>query len=421
MDRKVTFGGKFNNNATVDIPSSKSYVHRMSICAALSGGKSSISKVTFSNDIRATLACLETLGCKVEVEDDSITLERGIFSDNLSTFDCGESASTLRFMIPIVLSCTGKGKFTGSPTLMKRPLDTYFKLFDECNISYDYSPGESLTVEGELNKDEYTLDGSVSSQFITGMLIALANLGGVRKIHINGQLSSAPYVDITREVMSMYGVKTEFADNTFTVYSNGGFKPCDTVAQGDFSQSAFFLVAAMLGGRIRLGNLQKKTSQGDAVIVDLISRMGGKISFEGNDIIADKSHLKSLGTIDAEHFPDIVPPFALLCTQCEGDTVITNVERLKIKECDRLAAVKDLLTRLGADVRSDDNNLYISGNRHLTGCRVTSFNDHRIAMTAAVAAIAAEGSVVIEESESVRKSYPHFFDDFVKLGGISVE
>lgn len=421
MNRTVTFTGGFLSDANVSVPSSKSYVHRMAISAALARGESTISNVNFSNDITATLNCLAAMGCSYEICDDVITIHGGNFTRELKVYNCGESASTLRFMIPVVLSAAGRGKFTGTETLMKRPLDTYLDIFKSCGIKYDYKAGEYLMAEGELLQEEYTLDGGVSSQFVTGMLLALANLGGVKRLHIRGELSSAPYVDITRQVMRQFGVAVEFDGKTFTIDGKGGFTPMKVSAQGDYSQSAFFLAAAMLGGRIALKNLSPVTAQGDAVIVELIKKMGGKITVAADEIVAEKSNLRSVGTIDAGNFPDIVPPLALLCTQCSGDTTITNVSRLKIKESDRLLAVQTLLSRLGAEVAIDDNNMYIKGDARLHGGVVSSFNDHRIAMTAAVAAIAAQGAVTIEESESVNKSYPKFFEDFERLGGISIE
>ncbi len=421
MERTITFTGGFSPDASVSVPSSKSYVHRMAICAALADGVSTISNVNFSNDITATLSCLASLGCPSEVSGDTITIHGGSFTDECRVYNCDESASTLRFMIPVVLAAVGKGKFIGTETLLKRPLDTYLDIFASSGIDYEYRAGEYLAAEGSFECEEYSLDGGVSSQFVTGMLLALARLGGRKRLNINGSLSSAPYVDITREVMALYGVRVDFDGKTFTIDGSGGFVPINAVAQGDYSQSAFFLAAAMLGGRITLKNLSRTTSQGDAVIVDLIEKMGGKITKTADGITGYKSALKSICTIDAENFPDIVPPLALLCTQCSGDTVITNVGRLKIKESDRLKATQTLLNTLGAEVGIDDNNMYIKGGTPLCGGRVSAFNDHRIAMTAAVAAVAASGSITIEESESVKKSYPKFFEDFKRLGGISIE
>ncbi len=421
MNRAVTFSGSFSSDASVDIPSSKSYIHRMAICAALSEGISTISNVNFSNDIYATVSCLETLGCKCVVNEDKITIHGGKYTDELKLYDCNESASTLRFMIPVVLSVAGRGKFTGSSTLMKRPLDTYFDLFSDNGIVFDYKSGEYLIAEGSFFKDEYSIGGGVSSQFITGILLSLAYLGGRKKLNIIGKLSSAPYVDITREVMNQFGVNVDFDGKSFLIDGTGNFTAKDVVAQGDYSQAAFYVAAAVSGGRITLKNLSLKTSQGDAIIFELVKKMGGKIYTTDNGIVVEKSDLNSIGVIDAENFPDIVPPLALICTQCKGDTTITNVSRLKVKESDRLLSVKTLLNQLGADVQIDDNNMYIKGGAQLHGAEISAFNDHRIAMTAAVASVITDGSITIEESESVNKSYPRFFEDLVKLGGFSVE
>lgn len=421
MNRTVTFTGKFGDEACVNIPSSKSYVHRMAICAALANGRSIISNVNFSNDITATLDCLNTLGCGVKKSENEIVIDGGSFSDGHNTYYCGESASTLRFMIPVVLAVAGGGRFIGSETLMKRPLDSYLKLFDENGIKYEYEAGKFLSVEGTFSKDEYSLDGGVSSQFVTGMLLALAYTGGRKRLNITGSMSSAPYVDITREVMAQFGVKAELDGNGFTIDGTNGFIPQNGTAQGDYSQSAFFIAAALEGGKIRLKNLSSETAQGDSAIIGLAEKMGGRIEKNGSDIIVYKSNLHSVGTIDGADFPDIVPPLALICTQCAGDTVITNVSRLKIKESNRLTAVENLLNTLGADVKTDDNNIYIKGGAKLCGGTVSAVNDHRIAMTAAAASVMASGSVTIEESESVNKSYPNFFDDFEKLGGVIIE
>lgn len=421
MNRTVTFTGKFSDDACVNIPSSKSYVHRMAICAALAEGKSVISNVNFSNDITATLNCLKTLGCGVETGKNEIRINGGRFLKSCNTYDCSESASTLRFMIPIVLAVAGGGRFIGSDTLLRRPLDAYFKLFSENGIKYEYEKGRFFSAEGSFTKNEYSLEGDASSQFVTGMLLALAYTGGEKRLNITDRLSSAPYVDITREVMAQFGVDVEFDGNGFTVCGANGFIPQNATAQGDYSQSAFFIAAALNGGKITLKNLSANTAQGDSVIVELVEKMGGRLEKNDSEITAFKSKLHSLGTIDAADFPDIVPPLALICTQCTGDTVITNVNRLKIKESDRLLAVENLLNTLGAEVKTDDNNIYIKGEAMLHGGTVSAVNDHRIAMTAAAASVIADGSVTIEDSESVKKSYPNFFDDFQLLGGVTVE
>lgn len=410
------FGG------TVYIPASKSYMHRYILAAALGKEACRIQNAGFSNDIDATLQCAAAMGARVARAAGRVEINGVTAAANPPQFDCGESASTLRFLIPIAIALCGGGHFTGAETLLRRPLEPYFQIFEQNSIAYSYLPGKSLDVKGVFTQKAYHIDGAVSSQFVTGLLYALPLLDFDSKLIIDGTLESKPYVDITLDVLAAAGIQIENKGyRIFQIRGGQRYRLRDVAAQGDYSQAAFFLAAGLFAGPVRLKNLARQTMQGDAVIVDLVQKMGGHVYWKGDDLIAQPSALRALGTVDAHDFPDLVPVLALICSQCAGDTVITHIGRLKIKESDRLEATKELLCTLGVQSLAGDDTLFIRGGARLTGGRVDSRNDHRMAMTAAVAALASASPVTILEPWSVRKSYPQFYEDFKKLGGVRCE
>lgn len=406
----------------VQVPASKSYMHRHILAAALAAGESVISNVSYSNDIDATLLCAAAMGARVRKMADSVAVGGVQTANCFPTLDCGESASTLRFLIPVAAVLCGGGRFVGSETLLKRPLEPYFHIFEQNGMDYEYFPGKYLEVRGGLHQKTYHVDGSVSSQFVTGLLYALPLLTFDTEIVIDGVLESKPYIDITLDTLRQAGIDVENEQyQLFRVRGGQAFAACNVTAQGDYSQAAFFIAAGLAAGEVRLQNLARHTTQGDAVIVSLAKAMGGDVQWKRDDLVVKPSKLRALGVIDAHDFPDLVPVLSLICTQCEGDTVIKNIGRLKIKECDRLAATQELLSRLGAQVTAGDDSLHISGGARLTGGEVDSYNDHRMAMTAAIAALVSENPVTIERPMSINKSYPHFYEDLKRLGGVRCE
>ena len=399
---------------TIFTPSSKSYIHRYLISALFAEGESTIDNVTFSNDISATLSCIEELGAKVWVSEDKtqikVTGARGR-KEKVSLY-CGESASTLRFIIPIATLFADSIEYRGANSLFKRPLDPYFKIFDKNNMDYEFCLGEYLKLKGSLKDNTYVIDGSVSSQFVTGLLFTLPNMNYDSRIVIEGTLQSKPYVDITLEVLKNSGI--EIVNNnyqSFEIKGNQKFKAGNYFSQGDYSQVAFFLVAGLFAGGIECTNMEPLSLQGDRVIVDILRKMGADITPIERGFKVNKSSLKSIGTIDASDFPDIVPILSLACALAEGTTTIRGIERLRIKECDRAFATVDVLSKLGADICEKDGALVIKGKKSLKGGRVKSFNDHRMAMTASVASLVCDEGVIIEEPMSINKSYPTFYED----------
>ena len=393
-------------------PPSKSQAHRLIIAAALSDGACEISNVAFSQDILATLDAMKQLGASWQrLSDDRIQVcgigsgapLRGV--DGLPHLDCGESESTLRFLIPIALAVAGGGVFTGRGRLMERPQQPYFDLFEEKGIDYTLEDGV-LTVRGQLPAGEYALRGDVSSQFFTGLLYALALADGESVIRSTTPLESRSYIDMTVEALRSFGVEvTEQGDEypAFGVHG-GSFRACSGAVEADWSQSGFYYAALGMGNDIEITGMNAFSVQGDMKIVPYYLKM-----LNDGDV-----------TLDVSDCPDLVPPLAAQAAlRGRGNTTyITNAARLRIKESDRLTAVSTVLNALGACVEEQPDGLVIHGVDTLAGgVTVDSFNDHRIAMMTAVAATRCAAPVKLTDAGCVKKSYPNFWEDYEKLGG----
>lgn len=408
----------------VKVPPSKSFAHRAVLAAFLSGGECKINNIRLSEDISATLDCAKALGAKFEYDAKKSSVLLSKSTDKPSgklRLDCGESGSTLRFLIPIALCFSKNLEFTGRGRLMERPMKPYFDIFDEKGIKYSLK-NAVLSVKGRLLAGDFKIDGSVSSQFITGLLFALPLLDGDSRIIIEGNLTSKGYIDITLDVLKKFGIKIE-NDNyhVFNIKGNQQYKARNYTVEGDFSQAAFFLVAGAIGCDIICTGLKENSLQGDKAILDIIRRTGAEIEKVGTNGFKATLTANMCGiTVDADEIPDLVPIMAVLLAFCKGESRIVNAARLRIKESDRLAAICSELKELGADITEGEDYLIINGVQVLSGSTVSSHNDHRIAMAAAIAACRCEGEVTIDgANKSIRKSYPDFFKDYTKLGGIT--
>ena len=393
---------------TITPPPSKSQAHRLLIAAALGGGVSRIANVARSQDIAATLSCLEALGAAVEQEGEDTLAVRGLGGarprgGTLPRFDCGESGSTLRFLIPIALAAAEGGVFTGRGRLMERPQAPYFAIFREKGIAYALEDGV-LTVQGRLTPGTYTLPGDVSSQFITGLLYALPLLDGDSAIRLTTPLESRGYVDMTLDALEQFGVRAAYdGDRLFRVPGGQRYQSRAVAVEADWSNAAFWYAACFAGCPLELEGLNERSTQGDMRIVPYFLKLQGEGDLD----------------LDVSQCPDLVPPLAAMAALRAGRTTrIVNAARLRIKESDRLATVTQVLSQLGADIREGADSLTIRGRDTLAGgVTVSGCNDHRIAMMAAVAAIRCRGPVTITGAQCVQKSYPNFWDDYEKLGG----
>lgn len=391
---------------TVPIPASKSMAHRAIICAALSGGTSHITGVSFSKDIHATLSVMEALGAAYRIDGDAITLS-GIRKPSAeATADCCESGSTLRFLIPVAAALGTKTTFLGQGRLPERPITPYLRELPPKGVQFDVTGTMPFTIEGRLKPGVFRLEGDISSQFITGLLFALPLLDGDSDIVLTSPLQSKPYADMTIGCMAHFGVTvTESADG-YHIPGGQTYRAADLRVEGDFSQAAFFYAANAIGNSVTLQNIPEKTVQGDRKIVEILSDMW----YNKKDGILE---------INAEDIPDLVPILAVAASLAPGVTRITHAERLRIKESDRLETTAAMLRALGgiAEVRPDG--LEIRPVEGFHGGTVDSAGDHRIAMCAAIAATRADGPVTILGADCVSKSYPAFFEDYQSLGGVA--
>ena len=409
---------------SVKIPPSKSMAHRAIICAALSDGICRIDNIDYSDDIIATINAMNSLGATIEKHDDYIEVV-GIYKNinkikRNRIIDCNESGSTLRFLVPISLLFKGSNKFIGKGNLGKRPLTTYYNIFNDQGIKYSYEENNlNLVVDGELKPGVFEVEGNISSQFITGLLFALPLLNGDSKITITKEMESKGYIDLTLKAISDFGI--EIINNNyseFIIKGNQKYNARNYRVEGDYSQAAFFLCADGLGNNVLCRDLDLNSLQGDKEIIDILERMN--VVFNTNEIglSGEVSGALISTVIDGSQCPDIIPVLSAVSALSKGTTEIINAGRLRIKECDRLSAVTSELKKLGAQIIEKEDGLVITGVEKLQGgVEVWSHKDHRIAMTLAIASTMCKKPIIIKDYECVAKSYPSFFEDFKALGG----
>jgi len=403
--------------------SSKSAAHRQLICAALANGKTLLTCPNRSEDIDATAKCLEAIGASVHYELDKFLVTPVNFqTDNREKkLDCGESGSTLRFLLPVCGALGLRVSYTMGGRLPSRPLTG---LLDEmtshgCMLS---EPGCSpLTCKGQLRSGTYTLSGNISSQYVSGLLLALPLLPGDSLIRVTDILESRPYVDMTLDALRLFGITVQEKERqVFRI--PGGQTYCSPKicsVEGDWSNAAFWLSAGAIGkNSVTCTGLNLQSLQGDRAVLGLLSRFGAQVTCENNNVTISPGTLRGI-EINAGDTPDLVPVLAAVAAVAEGKTIIRNAGRLRIKESDRLHTVAASLSELGADIAETGDSLVIVGEKKLIGGETQSFGDHRIAMTAAVLSSACSGDVMIRGAEAVHKSYPGFFEDFsAMLGGV---
>ena len=399
-------------SGTVAAPPSKSQLHRLILAAALAAGETTIHCAADSEDIVATLRCIEALGASFSRCDNGLRVV-GIrpkrANADLPLFDCGESGSTLRFLIPVALAVCGGGVFTGQGRLMDRPLEPYFDIFREKGIFFERS-GNDLTIRGELTPGEYRLPGNVSSQFFTGLLFALPMLNGPSTIYATTPIESSDYIRMTLQALDTFGVSVVEENGDLSQYMIEGsslYSPQALSAEGDWSQAAFWYAANALGSSISVSGMNEKSLQGDRMI--LIWR----------DLLASGLSAGQTITIDASDHPDLVPPLAAWGAIGNGVLHLASIHRLRLKESDRIASITHALSALGADIVADGDSITIRGKASLPGgVSIDCCSDHRIAMMLAVAATRCENPVTLIGADCVNKSYPAFWEDYKTLGGI---
>lgn len=387
---------KSNISGTVQVPPSKSAAHRALICSFLAGG-GNVSPLIDSKDMQATLGVISALKCDNPVAD------------------CIESGSTLRFMIPVAAALGKTVKFVGRGKLPERPIGDYLRLLPEHGVRCDCSGTLPLTVSRQLTPGRFEIAGNVSSQYITGLLLALPILDGDSEIVLTTELQSKPYVDMTVKVMADFGVKVEERENSYFIPGNQVYLKRDYTVEADWSQAAFFMVAGALFGDVTLTGLDVNSAQGDKEIADILKKFGADVTVDDDSVVVKKSQLHGI-EIDATNIPDMVPSLAVAGAYASGKTVITGAERLRYKESDRIESIVYNLKKLGADVEETNDGMIITGGT-LHAANMKGFNDHRIVMAMTVAATGVDGLSTIDDAQSINKSYPDFFNDFNSIGG----
>lgn len=410
-------------------PSSKSMGHREIICAGLAAGASVVDNISMSKDIEATIGLLRAMGTSVSEVVSSYPGRKafrivgtGKPTAVVASADCGESGSTLRFFVPLGALLGRPFTFIGHGKLVTRPLDAYYRIFEEQQITYSAEGGRlPLTVDGVLKPGLFKLPGDVSSQYVSGLLFALPLLAEDSVIEVTSPLESASYVDMTIACLAKYGIKIineNGAHRRYLVPGAQRYKSCLSRVEGDWSQAAFWAVGGSLGSEIRCTGVDFASLQGDKAVVGIMKRMGATVSGAQDQVVVRASATE--GTlIDASNCPDIIPILTVLASVSWGTTRIVNAGRLRLKECDRLSAITNELNKLGALIMEGRDNLTIIGKPEglRGGAEVDAWNDHRIAMSLAIAAQRCKEPVSLTGADSVSKSYPLFWQDYQALGG----
>ena len=375
--------GKLNGSVTV-IPS-KSQAHRLLICAALSDNETDLLCPETNRDIEATAECLNALGAVIERTEGGYHITTIRIVPKNAVMNCCESGSTLRFLLPIVGALGVDAIFQMEGRLPQRPLSPLWEEMERMGCRLSHPTVDTIRCEGKLRSGNYEISGSVSSQFITGLLFALSLINGVCHLDITGKIESQPYIEMTKEAMTLFGAPAYHSPETVTV-------------EGDWSNGAFWVVAKMLGSDLTIHGLNTDSLQGDHAVVDISSQL-----------------LDSCPTVSAADIPDLIPILSVFAAAKNG-AVFTNIQRLRIKESDRVATVMEMIENLGGKAEATEETLTVHGTG-LRGGTVSSHNDHRIAMAAAIAATVCTEPVTILGAEAVKKSYPSFWEEYQKIGG----
>lgn len=405
------------DSGNITIPPSKSLAHRAIICACLAPGRSVISNIDYSVDIRATIEGMRHLGASIKEDKDTL------FIDGIETFqydgdvvNCHESGSTLRFFLPL-FSLTGKrATFSGSKRLIERPQNVYEMLFQEQGIDF-VRTYPNIIIDGRLKPGELTLKGNVSSQFITGLLFALPLLEADSKIHIEPPFESRSYVDLTIQMLKRFQIIVEYEDAyTLAIKGNQQYQPTDVLVEGDYSQLVFWASLGVLNHSVETHGLDLHSLQGDKKTIDIFQSMNAGIK------VLDDGYQFCPGTlngtvIDLNDCPDLGPMLFALATQANGKTTFQNAGRLRIKESDRIEAMETELKKLGCSISSTFDTVTITGPVKLQGnVTLHGHNDHRIVMALSILATIADEPITIDDAQAISKSYPGFFKDLASCG-----
>jgi 3-phosphoshikimate 1-carboxyvinyltransferase len=402
-------------------PASKSSMQRACAAALVRKGKSIISNPGTSNDDKAALSIIKNLGADWEFEDGVLTIESEGVKPVTSEINCGESGLSIRMFSPIVALSDQQITINGGGSLATRPMDFFDEVLPQLRVEIDSKDGKlPLKIKGPLRPENITIDGSLSSQFLTGLLMAYAvSDAGGKSITVRN-LKSKPYIDLTLKVMEDFGLNVPINRNYesfyFAAQSNEATnKTINYTVEGDWSGGAFLLVAGAIAGEITIKGLDVFSTQADKAILQALISSEAKISIEEKQIVIGPAKLKAFH-FDATDCPDLFPPLVALAAYCEGTTVIEGVTRLAHKESNRGLTLQEEFKKMGVEIELQNDIMLVKGNSIVKGATTHSHRDHRIAMACAVAGLKGDGETIIEEAEAISKSYPDFYEHIKSLG-----
>lgn len=424
MDTVIVPSGPCTGQVT--IPASKSRAHRLLICAALSEAESEIICHGISRDIQATADCLRGMGVDLTQQEHRFLIHRPLSlsaqSDREAVLPCGESGSTLRFLLPVVGALGIPAVFRMEGRLPERPMDPLTKVLSEHGMQF-LRCGNELHCSGTLSPGQFAIPGNISSQFVSGLLFALPLLAGSSVLQVSGEVESAAYISMTEDALRLAGFTLKKEGTNYRIPGNQrGSMPAVLEVERDWSSAAFFCcLGAFSAAGVTVCGMNPDSVQGDRAILKLLADFGAAVHIEGNAVTVRRGNLRGL-IVDASGIPDLVPVISVVAAAACGRTVIRHAERLRMKESDRLKTTAAMLSALGADIRETVDGLIIEGAGDasfslpcLLGGQVSSFMDHRIAMSAAVAASACRQPVIVTGARCTDKSFPGFWETLLSL------
>ncbi len=402
---------------TVEAPPSKSLTLRATAAAALSQGRTVVHRPSPCEDALAGLRIAENLGALVKQYPDRLEI-RGSAGHVLGEWDCRESGLCMRMFAPIAALRSTRVTLRGSGSLNARPMELLREPLHQLGVLCSTQNGlPPVEIQGPIRPGRVEVDGSLSSQLLTGLLLALPVCRGNSEIWVHN-LQSKPYINMTLDVISHFGVSIQYSTRLdhFRIQGGQHYRACDYSVEGDWSSAAFLLVMGAIAGCVEVTGLQAQSSQGDQRILQAIGSAGAGLNQRADSVAVWKDQLQAF-EFDAHDCPDLFPPLAVLASQCAGVSKISGVGRLKHKESDRAQALIHILTRIGVQVGVEGDCLWVQGDR-IAGGEIEAYGDHRMAMAAAVAGLVSREGIKIRDWPCVAKSYPAFFQDLESLGGI---
>ncbi len=404
---------------TVRAIPSKSVAHRIILAAAMSKQPTHIMLSQLSKDISASLSCAKALGADIAFDSNGVTITPFARHVTNPLLDCNESGTTLRLFLPCVAASFSSAEFSGKGRLMQRPLSPLKEELEKHGIRLNTVGGANLNISGRLTSGDYYLPGNVSSQFISGLLFALPLLCGNSKIIITSELESAGYVDMTLDTLEQFGIKITKEDYGYFVKGSQEYRsPGNITVEGDWSNAAFWFCAGALGSNISVEGLCTDSLQGDKAVLDVLQQMGATVNTHENKISVQSCERLSSVTVNGSQIPDLIPILAATACFAKGDTLFTDIGRLKLKESDRIQTICNMINSCGGKAVCGDDFIKITGKDCIHGGTADSCNDHRISMSLAIMGTASQNGITITDASAVQKSYTDFYEDIISLGGI---